>query len=284
MGRHHTRRQAGGPRRWGAGAVQHRDLPAALRQAVRRRGARQARADDEGAPVGPSPGRHRGGLGAARGPGRVPAAVQAVALGRQAGGFFNLEAVLRQAVAHVARNRPGGHAGAAPAQVADGFQRVRVPHVGVQGRGEAVQIDRIGLKTQLAQHGAHLADAQRQLHAAAVEGQAVKAGQQAVPARGQLVRQGCEFGVGGHAALQVVGGGGPGFDRDVVQHPRRQGGRRARLARWRGSSGPGRSRFPEGSNGARRARRRADRSRPGRHAAPAGCRPARDRRRRDSGH
>ncbi len=217
MGRHHASRQTGGTRRRRVGPVQHGDLPAAPGQAAGRRSAGQTRADDDGPAVAAGPRWHGGGLGAARVPRRVPAAVQAIALRRQSGGFFDDEAVVCERLAHLAGGGPGGHARTTPAQVTHRLERGHVPHVGAQRRGESVQIDGIGLKAQFTQHRVHRANTQRQLHSAAVEGQAMKAGQQAGPAPGQLLRQGDKFGAGDHAALQVFGRRRPGLDGDVMQ-------------------------------------------------------------------
>ena len=237
MGRKHPRWQARGTGCRCVTLVEHLHLPAAPCQAGSHGSTGQARANDDaargcagagcwtGAGRRGGPGRGTGCMGSAgnlrlaRLPARVEGGVQVVALGRHTGHFGHGEAALRQVVAHRARHRPGGQARAAPAAARHGLERVQAPHLGVALGAEAIQVHRVHRPVLLAQERLRIANAQRQQHLAAIEGDAVDARQQPPVVAVQLLGQRRQCGVDAGGPQQVVCGHGPGFERDKVQQP-----------------------------------------------------------------
>ena len=141
--------------------VQHQHPPAAPRRAGRAGGAGQSGTDHYA-------GRSRLLQHTGRSPrfewlpARVEGCLQIVPLGRHARCFLHHKAARFQVVDHAARHRPGGQPRAAPAAARNGLERVQIPQVGVALRTEAVQIDGVGLKRLLPEHGLGVTNAQRQ--------------------------------------------------------------------------------------------------------------------------
>jgi hypothetical protein len=175
------------------GLVQHRHPPTPLRQTPGRGGPGQSGPDDQRVPaVRAKIVRGVGGVAQrrARGPRGGPARAQAMPLGWQARGFFNVEARLRQRLAHRARHRPGGQPGAGAAQARDRAHQGRRPHVGVGGGVEAIEEHAVHGHVERGQPALCVAHAQRQpqvAHTACgvsrLPRPTVHAGQQPHPAR-----------------------------------------------------------------------------------------------------
>ena len=149
-------RQAGGARGRPGRGIQHRDLPAAPRQAGRDRRAGEPGADDDAAarrrplPAGPLapgfPGRMRTRacrqcrLGASPRPSRRRSRI----------------APGRAAPRRPPSRSPGARAAAAVP--GDGLERVQVPHRRIALRVEAIEENRVGVKAAFAQRLLHVAD------------------------------------------------------------------------------------------------------------------------------
>ncbi|KAI1691751.1 hypothetical protein DdX_21651 [Ditylenchus destructor] len=191
VGRHmrcqHADRQRRRTGRGPVGRIEHRHLPAATRKAGSHGGACQARADDGAAArridaLGHGSRRRTVQAGA-----KVPH--KQSRLGGRAGTLLDDEVLLRQRVADRPRDGPGGDARALAGEARHRLERK----------------DAVGLEALGTQHRLHVAYAQREQHAAIVEGQPMEAGQQAVPLRSQFGGQRSQLRIGARRAQQVGG-------------------------------------------------------------------------------
>ena len=104
-----------------------------------------------------------------------------LALGAEAFALLDAEAGAGERRAHAAGHRPGGERrarGREPRELAHHLGR---PHLGIPGGREAVEEERVGARLELRQQLARVARHQRELHAPAVELQAVEAGDRGRP-------------------------------------------------------------------------------------------------------
>ena len=191
--------------------VEHRDRPAATRQAAGHCGAREPRTEHQRRSA--LPGRKRDTSASAGRPCGLENGFEPMGFGRQTLGPGHTEATLRQCLAHAAPHAPAGQPGARPAQAGHGLQGVPGPHFRVHCWVEAIEKNAVGSHVDLAQHRLHRADTQGQMDSALLKDQTVNAGQQAAPSRGQLGRQSLQGRPGLDAAHDVLWRDWPGFHR-----------------------------------------------------------------------
>ncbi|MNQ24004.1 hypothetical protein D3C85_371850 [compost metagenome] len=201
-------RQARRARGRRVGRVEHRDPPTAPCEAGRDRSTREPGADHRAMAGRIDAFAHR--LAAPHRPGGREHAAQA------AGARIELEAVLHQRMAHPVVVGAGREAGALAGEARHRLERVGRGH----RRAETVEEEAVGLEALRAQHRLQLAHAQREQHAAVVEGQPVKARQQPGPLVGQFRSERRQGRIGFSGAQQIAGRRRMGVDRDVMQQAR----------------------------------------------------------------
>ncbi|MNK97797.1 hypothetical protein D3C87_1181450 [compost metagenome] len=181
MGVHGRRAMAGGLPGGAVMGVKQRHAPAARGQPLGDRAAGQPCADDDGMPFSPLRGGWRGITAVL--PGRREARHGHVTLAAKAWRLGDLEPDRLQTAPHKAcrciRSKRGAGPGEPRQAPEDGFG----PHVRVAGRGEAIEIERIGAKRELGQHRVDIAQRQRQRNRAAFEFESMQTRQRVGPCR-----------------------------------------------------------------------------------------------------
>ncbi len=183
------------------------DLPAARGEALRDQRAREARADDDRA--------------AANAMGRRALALamagEHLALVAEALALVDAEPGAGQRGAHAARHRPGGERGPGDGHPRELAHHLGGPHLGIPRGGESVQEERVRACLQLRQQLARVARHQRELHAPAVELQAVEARDRGRPDRDESRGEGAQLLERREGLGEVLRGEGMALDRDEMQ-------------------------------------------------------------------
>ncbi len=183
------------------------DVPAPAREPLGAERAGKPGADDDGATL-----RSPGGGGLA-----VTPPGEYFALVAESGALLDAEARSAEGRAHAAGDGPGRERRSGRGQPRQFAHHFRRPHLGVAGGREAVEVERVGAGFELRQEFARVAGQERELHAPAVELQAMEAGEQRRPHGQQRVGQRPQFLEGSQGLRQVSGREGMAFDGNEMQ-------------------------------------------------------------------
>ncbi len=194
-------------------AVEDRAPHALVRKRPGARRAREAAADDGDAPDTASAGA-RHGLAHRRA--RLEPGQRDVALAARALAGAPREAGLLQAVAHRAGGAPCGGRRAGRGQPRQGLEDARLPHLRIARRREAVEVEGVDARDEVAQPLDGVAQHQQQFDAAVLERHHVQVGRQRRPGAAQLRGQRGLAGIG-QRAPQVCEPQRMLLDRDEAQ-------------------------------------------------------------------